>query len=467
MQLTALDVDGVPKTITLNNVMFLPQVCYNLLSVPTLVARGSTFIDSPEGANLHTPQGIIFPLHRIGSLLHLKQVSSPVAPVAVRDTALVVSDINLWHRRLGHLNYDDVQTVLRQHDIPASSKHKSFCESCVMAKSQRAAASKEAIQRQTAPKDLVFTDLNGPMDTSPVGFPGTKYVVIFVDDCTRFAVLYFLKTKDEVLDAFREFCGTVFAPKVLQCDNDSVYRSKAFQGLCTTQGITLRYSAPYCQYQNGIAERSWRTLLEASRALLHSAQLPTSFWAFAMAHANYIRNRVPTSHLHLEQSDNPFEAMFGIQPEILHLREFGCSAYVHVADSQRTKWQSKARRGIYVGRNGKSKTDLIYFKDTHTVVESAHVIYDESTTTSPSVTSSQSVGDAAPSVVPVPVPVTAQPPATVSEERENLTTSVKPYFVERDVLGGTGHNYDSAIIMISCKKSRCRACFLPLRICQK
>ena len=303
-----------------------------------------------------------------------------------------------------------------------------------MAKSQRAAASKEAIQRQTAPKDLVFTDLNGPMDTSPVGFPGTKYVVIFVDDCTRFAVLYFLKTKDEVLDAFREFCGTVFAPKVLQCDNDSVYRSKAFQGLCTTQGITLRYSAPYCQYQNGIAERSWRTLLEASRALLHSAQLPTSFWAFAMAHANYIRNRVPTSHLHLEQSDNPFEAMFGIQPEILHLREFGCSAYVHVADSQRTKWQSKARRGIYVGRNGKSKTDLIYFKDTHTVVESAHVIYDESTTTSPSVTSSQSVNDAAPSVVPVPVPVTAQPPATVSEERENLTTSVKPYFVERDVL---------------------------------
>jgi hypothetical protein len=55
--------------------------------------------------------------------------------------------------------------------------------------------------------DLIHSDVCGPMSVQSVS--GFKYYVIFIDDYSRKTWIYFLKTKDEVFDRFREFRALV------------------------------------------------------------------------------------------------------------------------------------------------------------------------------------------------------------------------------------------------------------------
>ena len=54
---------------------------------------------------------------------------------------------------------------------------------------------------------LIHSDICGPM-TSP-SLSGCLYYVIFIDDCSHNSWIYFLKTKNETLDKFKEFKALV------------------------------------------------------------------------------------------------------------------------------------------------------------------------------------------------------------------------------------------------------------------
>ena len=79
--------------------------------------------------------------------------------------------------------------------------------------------------------------------------------------------------------------------------------------------------------QNDIIERKNQSLLEAMRSLLFGAQLPTYLWEEAMRTANYLSNQNPTRALHQMILHEKFT---GQKPTLSHLRQFGCTAYLHV-----------------------------------------------------------------------------------------------------------------------------------------
>ena len=54
---------------------------------------------------------------------------------------------------------------------------------------------------------LVHSDISGPMSTNALS--GVKYFVTFIDDHSKKTWIYFLKTKDEVFDRFKEFKALV------------------------------------------------------------------------------------------------------------------------------------------------------------------------------------------------------------------------------------------------------------------
>ena len=60
------------------------------------------------------------------------------------------------------------------------------------------------------------------------------------------------------------------------------------------RGIELEVTAPYSQSQNGVAERFNWTHMELVWAMLFAKGLPDFLWDQAIAHANYLQNRVPT-----------------------------------------------------------------------------------------------------------------------------------------------------------------------------
>jgi hypothetical protein len=76
-----------------------------------------------------------------------------------------------------------------------------------------------------------------------------------------------------------------------------------------------------------VAERANRTIEEAVVAMLHEVGLPLSFWAEALASFIHTWNCSHTSTL---PGKTPYEAFYGIKPDVSYLRVWGYVAYVHI-----------------------------------------------------------------------------------------------------------------------------------------
>ena len=62
--------------------------------------------------------------------------------------------------------------------------------------------------------------------------------------------------------------------QALRSDNGGEYTSKEFDGYCRQEGIKRQLTVPYTPKQNGVAERKNRSIVGATRAMLHDQSLP-------------------------------------------------------------------------------------------------------------------------------------------------------------------------------------------------
>ena len=115
--------------------------------------------------------------------------------------------------------------------------------------------------------------------------------------------------------------------KTLQTDNGGEYVSTYFTRYLKSRGIHHQMTIPYTPEQNGVAERTNRTIVEKAHCMLHAREMQPHFWAEAVSTAVYLKNRSPTKAL---SNITPEEAWTGKKPSIAHLRSFGCKAYMHV-----------------------------------------------------------------------------------------------------------------------------------------
>ena len=86
-----------------------------------------------------------------------------------------------------------------------------------------------------------------------------------------------MKSKDQVLDAFKEFHVSVEREtdrklKCIRSDNGGEYKGP-FENYCRFHGIRLEKTVPKTPQQNGMAERI--------RCMLSHTKLPKSFWGEA------------------------------------------------------------------------------------------------------------------------------------------------------------------------------------------
>ena len=84
--------------------------------------------------------------------------------------------------------------------------------------------------------------------------------------------------------------------KYLQSDNGREFCNTNLDNYLSSQGIQRRLTVPYTPEQNGVSERKNRTLVEIARCMLIHSGMPKSFWAEAVATANYLRNTVLPAH---------------------------------------------------------------------------------------------------------------------------------------------------------------------------
>lgn len=82
------------------------------------------------------------------------------------------------------------------------------------------------------------------------------------------------------------------------------------------------------------------------------SKLPPHFWAEAIATAAYIRNRCPTRSL---ENSTPFEARFGVKPDVSNLKTVGCKAFVLDKTPNKEKFEPKAKECIFIEYSCESK----------------------------------------------------------------------------------------------------------------
>lgn len=218
---------------------------------------------------------------------------------------------------------------------------------------------KSAEVRATKPLELIHSDICGPFPTSTIG--GKLYFLTFIDDYTRYTIIYLLAKKDKTLGKLKEFIGITRNKfgrtiKTLRTDNGGEYTSKDVEEFLSSNGIKHQLTIPFSPPQNGVSERKNRSLTEMTRCLLSESKLPNKFWGEAVNTANYLQNRLPTKAC----EKTPYELWSGRKPSLAHIKQFGCTAYAYVHKQNRRKLDQRATQGTFVGYDQRSKGYRIY-----------------------------------------------------------------------------------------------------------
>ena len=324
--------------------------------------------------------------------------------------------LDIWHRRLGHINEKYVRII-----CPFIPKFLtlSFCPYCVIAKMKKKGFNKdkknvkdivknfrksdekyvkqrELRKRNKISKEQMKVNIESygriepgeiiacDLKHMPKSENGHEYLCTFTCIGTRLSESVYFKTRlaKEFTEAYIKYCKhirnkTGRYPKYLITDNGKEFIDKCTAEYNKEKGISHNFTAPHSSLQNSIAERINRTIGEGCLALLLCAHLPLSFWIYAVGFFNFVKSRTPHKSLNFS---NPISCwnVFNTHRagiDLYDIRIFGSEAYV--LDEKSLKAYPKAFRCIYLGPSNTQKGYLFYNLYTRKVICSRNFIINE------------------------------------------------------------------------------------------
>ncbi|KAL0303823.1 UNVERIFIED_CONTAM: Retrovirus-related Pol polyprotein from transposon TNT 1-94, partial [Sesamum radiatum] len=293
------------KTLALQDVLYVPSLRRNLISGSLLNKVGLKIVLEADKVII-TKNGDFIGKGYLADGLFVLNTMPFVSNKSISNSAYIVESVNIWHGRLGHVNFDSVKRLKSMNLIDISEADKcSKCSVCVESKFVRKPF-KPVTQRCTELLELIHSDLADFKNTLSKG--GKRYYISFVDDYSRYTKIYLLRNKDEATEMFLKYKCEVENQldkkiKRLRTDRGGEYCTNFLKDFCEKNGIIHETSAPYTPQQNGIAERKNRTLKEMMNAMLLSSGMPDNMWGEAVLSACYILNRVP----HKKLDKTPYE----------------------------------------------------------------------------------------------------------------------------------------------------------------
>lgn len=181
--------------------------------------------------------------------------------------------------------------------IPNIDVKAKVCGSCLLRKQARHAFPKATSYRASKTLELVHGDLCGPI--TPSTSAGNRYILVLIDDFSRYMWIALLKEKSEAFTKFKTFKTLVEQETKMQIqkfrtDRGGEFVSREFNTYCSESGIRRHLTAPYSPQQNGVVERRNRTLMEMTRSIMKHMSVPNYLWGEAVRHSTYLLNRIAT-----------------------------------------------------------------------------------------------------------------------------------------------------------------------------
>ncbi|GJY76073.1 putative ribonuclease H-like domain-containing protein, partial [Tanacetum coccineum] len=113
----------------------------------------------------------------------------------------------LWHQRLSHLDFDTINDFARNDLVTGLPKFKyhreHLCPSCEQGKSKKASHPPKPVPNLKQRLHILHMDLCGLMRVASIN--GKRYVLVTVDDYSRYTWVHFLRSKDEAPEVIKTF----------------------------------------------------------------------------------------------------------------------------------------------------------------------------------------------------------------------------------------------------------------------
>ncbi|GKB24858.1 putative ribonuclease H-like domain-containing protein [Tanacetum coccineum] len=218
-----------------NNVLFTDTVCVVLSPDFKLLDENHVLLRVPKKDNMY--------------IVDLKNIV-PSGGLTCLFAKAILDESNLWHRRLGHINFKTMNKLVRGNLVRGlPSKNFENYHTCV--------ACQKGKQHKASCKTKMVSSI-------------------------RFSSVFFLATKDETSEIFKTFITGIenlidLKVKVLRCDNRTEFKNKVMNQFCEIKGTKREFSVFKTPQQNKVAERKNRTLIEVARTMLADLKLPTTF----------------------------------------------------------------------------------------------------------------------------------------------------------------------------------------------
>nr|GEX15298.1 hypothetical protein [Tanacetum cinerariifolium] len=313
--------DVVIGSMTINKVYYVKGLGHNVFSIgqfydkalEVAFRKSTCFVRTEDGVDLLTGD-------RSSNLytIALNEVASNSSACLLAKA--YSSQSWLWNQRLSHLNFATINNLMKNNHVQGLPKMKfkndHLCSACEEGKIHQKHHNSKTDFASNKPLYLLHMDLCGPMRVENIN--GKRYVLVVVDDYSRFTWVFFLRFKDEASDVIISFI------KKIQ--------------------VNLKLQVQCVRTDNAIAT----TCFTKNRSIIHK---------------------------HFDKT--PYELMNKRRPNIKFFHVFGCKCYLLNNYDDVGKLKAKGDIGVFVGYSKESAAFKIYNKRTRKIHESVNVNFDE------------------------------------------------------------------------------------------
>jgi hypothetical protein len=245
---------------TLNDVALVDRLRYNLLSVSQLCDTDLSVFFHKSDSSVLDSSG-----KRVCGISHIENVFQADFSSAQSSLRCFISqsssELWKWHKRLVHLIFDllcRLSGLDLLQGLPLLKFESDLVYTpCRYVKMITVSHSLVNTVMTEHPGQLFYMDTIGPSQVRSIG--GKWYVLVIVDDYSRYSWVFLLENNDEVFEHFQSLTlrlnnEHLNCLKVIHSDNGTEFRNASFNQFCLEQGIDQQFFTPHVPQQNGVIE---------------------------------------------------------------------------------------------------------------------------------------------------------------------------------------------------------------------
>nr|GEV56920.1 retrovirus-related Pol polyprotein from transposon TNT 1-94 [Tanacetum cinerariifolium] len=217
-----------------------------------------------------------------------------------------------------------------------------LCSTCAIGKRKKKSHKPKSKDTNQEKLYLLHMDLYGPMRVESVN--GNKYILVIIDDYSRFTWVKCLRSKDEAPNIIIKFLKMIQVQlkvpiRRIRTDNGTEFVNQTLRDYYKQVDISHETSVSRSPQQNGIVERRNHTLIEVARTMLLYARASLFLWAEAVATTCFTQN---CSIIRLRHDKTPYEILHDKLPDLSYFHVFGALCYPNNESENLGKLQPNA-----------------------------------------------------------------------------------------------------------------------------